>query len=286
MNLTSARELKNLLDQYGFSFTKSLGQNFLIDQNIVDKIIRQGQIEGENVLEIGPGIGTMTYSIAQKAKKVLAIEVDQSLKDILAYTLGEFSNVKVHFADVLKTDIEKLAQEYFGDQPFKVVANLPYYITSPILIYLLKSQANISEIIVMMQKEVAQRIVADQSKKDYGSISVFIAYFGQAEILMTVPNTVFMPKPKVDSAVIKIKIDNKNKDVNIGALEKILRAAFGQRRKTILNSLSKGLGLEKSQIEAVLNSLEIPTTYRAENISLEEYLQLSRELIKNGGKDV
>lgn len=286
MNLTSPRELKNLLDQYGFSFSKSLGQNFLIDQNIVDKIVDQGQIQGENILEIGPGIGTLTYSMAQKAKKVLAIEVDESLRDLLSYTLGEFSNVKVHFADVLKTNIEEVTREYFGDEPFKVVANLPYYITSPILIYLLKSQAKISEIIVMMQKEVAQRIVADKSKKEYGSISVFISYFGPAEILMNVPKTVFMPQPKVDSAVVKIKVTNEDRPIKIEDLEKVLRAAFGQRRKTILNSLSKGLDLEKSFVEEVLASLDLSTTYRAENLSLDEYLLLGQKLLDQGGKNV
>lgn len=286
MNLTSPRELKNLLDSYGFSFTKSLGQNFLIDQNIVDKIVDQGQIEGENILEIGPGIGTLTYSMGKKAKKVLAIEVDESLREILSYTLGEFSNVKIHFADVLKTNIEEVAREYFGDEPFKVVANLPYYITSPILIYLLKSQANISEIIVMMQKEVAQRIVADKTKKDYGSISVFISYFGPAQILMNVPKTVFMPQPKVDSAVVKIKVTRDDRDIKIEDLERVLRAAFGQRRKTILNSLSKGLDIDKGTVEKVLASLDLPSNYRAENLSLEEYLLLGKELLDQGGKDV
>lgn len=285
MNLTSPKDLKNLLDKYGFNFTKSLGQNFLIDQNIVDKIIKESEIEGENVLEIGPGIGSLTREIAKVSKKVVAIEIDQKLKPILSETIGEFENAEVVFEDVLKVDINQLAKEKFGDESFKVVANLPYYITSPILIYLLKSHANISDIIVMMQREVADRIAADVGNKQYGSISVFLKYFGDSKILMNVPNTVFMPKPKVGSSVIKLSVNKDKRDEKIEDLEKVLRAGFGKRRKTILNSLSSGLNLDKETIRNILSELDIKETSRAENLSLEDYLKITKILREVDGND-
>lgn len=285
MNLTSPREIKNLLERHNFSFTKSLGQNFLIDQNIVDKILKEGNLEGENVLEIGSGIGTLTASMAKLAKKVVVVEIDESLKPILKETLYGLDNVEVIFSDILKTDLEKISRDLFNGESFKVVANLPYYITTPILEYLLKSQSPISEIIVMMQKEVANRIVAKVGTKDYGSITVFLKYFGDSSILMNVPKTVFMPKPKVDSAVIKLTI-RKNVDVNeVENLEKVLRAGFGKRRKTILNSLSSGLNIEKSEVLEILSQIEINENSRAENLSLEEYLLLSKKLIEEGDSD-
>lgn len=285
MNLTSPREIKNLLERHDFSFTKSLGQNFLIDQNIVDKILKEGNLEGENVLEIGSGIGTLTASMAKLAKKVVVVEIDESLKPILKETLYGLDNVEVIFSDILKTDLEKISRDLFNGESFKVVANLPYYITTPILEYLLKSQSPISEIIVMMQKEVANRIVAKVGTKDYGSITVFLKYFGDSSILMNVPKTVFMPKPKVDSAVIKLTI-RKNVDVNeVENLEKVLRAGFGKRRKTILNSLSSGLNIEKSEVLEILSQIEINENSRAENLSLEEYLLLSKKLIEEGDSD-
>lgn len=285
MNLTSPREIKNLLERHDFSFTKSLGQNFLIDQNIVDKILKEGNLEGENVLEIGSGIGTLTASMAKLAKKVVVVEIDESLKPILKETLYGLDNVEVIFSDILKTDLEKISRDLFNGESFKVVANLPYYITTPILEYLLKSQSPISEIIVMMQKEVANRIVAKVGTKDYGSITVFLKYFGDSSVLMNVPKTVFMPKPKVDSAVIKLTI-RKNVDVNeVENLEKVLRAGFGKRRKTILNSLSSGLNIEKSEVLEILSQIEINENSRAENLSLEEYLLLSKKLIEEGDSD-
>lgn len=279
MNLTSPKELKFILEKHGFSFTKSLGQNFLIDQNIVDKIIKEGSIEGENILEIGPGIGTMTHSMAKLAKKVVAIEIDEKLKPILKETVGNFDNTEVIFSDVLKTDIKKLAGEKFGGEPFKVVANLPYYITSPILVYLLKSKANISEIIVMMQREVADRIASSVGNKEYGSISVFIKYFGDSKIIMNVPNTVFMPKPKIGSAVIKITLNKEDRRISIEALEKVLRAAFQQRRKTVVNSLASGLGIEKDEVRNALKKLGISETFRAENLSLNDFLEVAEKLV-------
>lgn len=285
MNLTSPKVLKSLLERHNFSFTKSLGQNFLIDQNIIDKILREGNVQGENILEIGSGIGTLTASMAKLAKKVVVVEIDEKLKPILSETLFGFDNVEVIFSDILKTDLDKISKESFNGESFKVVANLPYYITSPILEYLLKSKSNISEIIVMMQKEVATRIVADVGTKEYGSISVFIKYFGDSEILMNVPKTVFMPKPKVDSAVVKLKIRDHIDVEEVEKLEKILRAGFGKRRKTILNSLSSGLNREKTEVLEILEKLGINENSRAENLSLKEFLELTEMLLRKGESD-
>ncbi|MFB0972839.1 MAG: 16S rRNA (adenine(1518)-N(6)/adenine(1519)-N(6))-dimethyltransferase RsmA [Tissierellia bacterium] len=285
MNLTSPKVLKSLLERHNFSFTKSLGQNFLIDQNIIDKILREGNVQGENILEIGSGIGTLTASMAKLAKKVVVVEIDEKLKPILSETLFGFDNVEVIFSDILKTDLDKISKESFNGESFKVVANLPYYITSPILEYLLKSKSNISEIIVMMQKEVATRIVADVGTKEYGSISVFLKYFGDSEILMNVPKTVFMPKPKVDSAVVKLKIRDHIDVEEVEKLEKILRAGFGKRRKTILNSLSSGLNREKTEVLEILEKLGINENSRAENLSLKEFLELTEMLLRKGESD-
>lgn len=278
MNLTSPKVLKDLLERHNFSFTKSLGQNFLIDQNIIDKIIREGNIQDENILEIGSGIGTLTVSMAKLAKKVVVVEIDEKLKPILSETLFGMDNVEVIFSDILKTSLDKISQVSFNGESYKVVANLPYYITTPILEYLLKSKSNISEIIVMMQKEVATRIVADVGTKEYGSISVFLKYFGESEILMNVPKTVFMPKPKVDSAVIRLKIRDNIDIEEVESLEKVLRAGFGKRRKTILNSLSSGLNREKIEVLEILEKLGINENSRAENLSLEEFLALTEML--------
>ncbi len=279
MNLTSPRELKFLLDKHGFNFTKSLGQNFLIDNNIVEKIVREGNIEGENVLEIGPGIGTLTREMQKYAKKIVAIEIDEKLRPLLSETVGDFDNVNIIFSDVLKLDIKKVTEEEFGGESFKVIANLPYYITTPILINLLKSEANISELIVMMQREVAERIVANVGNKEYGSISVFLKYFGDSKIVMHVPNTVFMPKPKVGSSVIKLTVNKEKKSQDINSLEKVLRAGFQMRRKTILNSLSSGLAIEKRDLKEVLESLGLKENFRAENLTLEDFLNLAEKLI-------
>lgn len=282
MNLTSPKVLKDLLERHNFSFTKSLGQNFLIDQNIIDKIIREGNIQDENILEIGSGIGTLTVSMAKLAKKVVVVEIDEKLKPILSETLFGMDNVEVIFSDILKTSLDKISQVSFNGESYKVVANLPYYITTPILEYLLKSKSNISEIIVMMQKEVATRIVADVGTKEYGSISVFLKYFGESEILMNVPKTVFMPKPKVDSAVIRLKIRDNIDIEEVESLEKVLRAGFGKRRKTILNSLSSGLNREKIEVLEILEKLGINENSRAENLSLEEFLALTEMLWRKG----
>lgn len=280
--LTSPKTIIDLLERHGFRFSKSLGQNFLIDQNIVDKIIEKSEIKkDDNVLEIGPGIGVLTRELAENAKKVVAVEVDETLRPILAETLENIGNAEVHYSDVLKLNLKEFTKEKFGDENFKVVANLPYYITTPILTFLLKSGVNITDIVVMVQSEVADRMVANLGSKDYSSISLFLKYFGDAKRLMTVPNTVFMPKPKVSSAVVRLKVENENRDIPIAELEKTLRAAFQMRRKTILNSLSSGLSIEKEVIKDVLGELNLSENLRAENLNLKDYLELTKRLVNS-----
>ncbi len=280
--LTSPKTIIDLLERHGFRFSKSLGQNFLIDQNIVDKIIEKSEIKkADNVLEIGPGIGVLTRELAENAKKVVAVEVDETLRPILAETLENIGNAEVHYSDVLKLNLKEFTKEKFGDENFKVVANLPYYITTPILTFLLKSGVNITDIVVMVQSEVADRMVANLGSKDYSSISLFLKYFGDAKRLMTVPNTVFMPKPKVSSAVVRLKVENENRDIPIAELEKTLRAAFQMRRKTILNSLSSGLSIEKEVIKDVLGELNLSENLRAENLNLKDYLELTKRLVNS-----
>lgn len=280
--LTSPKTIIDLLERHGFRFSKSLGQNFLIDQNIVDKIIKKSEIKkADNVLEIGPGIGVLTRELAENAKKVVAVEVDETLRPILAETLENIGNAEVHYSDVLKLNLKEFTKEKFGDENFKVVANLPYYITTPILTFLLKSGVNITDIVVMVQSEVADRMVANLGSKDYSSISLFLKYFGDAKRLMTVPNTVFMPKPKVSSAVVRLKVENENRDIPIAELEKTLRAAFQMRRKTILNSLSSGLSIEKEVIKDVLGELNLSENLRAENLNLKDYLELTKRLVNS-----
>jgi 16S rRNA (adenine1518-N6/adenine1519-N6)-dimethyltransferase len=282
--LTSPAEIKVLLERYNFSFSKSLGQNFLIDENIVRKIIDEADVDMKNVLEIGPGIGTLTTELSKRAKKVLAVEVDLSLKEILSENLSDCENVEVVFEDFLDFDIKKASEEYFSGEEFKVVANLPYYITTPILEKLLESDANISEIVVMMQKEVANRIVSKPNNKEYGSITVFIKYFGEAKILMNIPKTVFMPKPKIDSSMVKIEILNKDKTL-LKPFESVLRAAFQMRRKTILNALSNGLKIDKEKIREIFRHSGINENDRAENLDIDDYMKITKLLCEEGFYD-
>ena len=279
MNLTSPTEIKIILSKYGFRFSKSLGQNFLVDNNTVLKIIEKADIKNtDNVLEIGPGIGTLTREIAKNSKKVVSIEVDETLKPILKETISEFENAKIIYSDILKLDLKTVTKENFGDEKYKVIANLPYYITTPILEFLLKSKTNIDDITVMVQKEVAERMTANPGSKSYGSLSVYIKYFGDAKKVLQVPKTVFIPRPDVDSAVVKISINEKYQEIESEELEKVLRAGFGKRRKTILNSFSSGLNIEKEEMEKILEKLELQKNLRAENLSIEDFIKVAKEI--------
>jgi 16S rRNA (adenine1518-N6/adenine1519-N6)-dimethyltransferase len=279
---------RGILEKYGFSFKKSLGQNFLIDTNILKKIVGFAELnEASGVIEIGPGIGALTEQLARSSKKVVAFEIDQRLLPILAETLSPYSNVKVIHEDVLKADVKEAINEEFQEiSDLMVVANLPYYVTTPIIMKLLEEQLPIRGIVVMLQKEVADRISASPGTKDYGSLSIAIQYYMEAEVVMIVPKTVFVPQPNVDSAVIRLTkrekpaVQVKDEDFFF----QVTRTSFAQRRKTLLNNLLSGLTdgkQKKDEILEALNKSGIDPSRRGETLSLEEFAQLANELYSN-----
>ena len=269
--------LKEVLETYGFSFTKSLGQNFLIDGNIIHKIIEGAGITKEdNVVEIGTGIGTLTQELSLTSKHVLAFEIDRTLEPILQDTLRDCTNTDIVFEDVLKADLKKEVEEVFGQEPFKVVANLPYYVTTPILGRLLEEGLNITSITVMVQKEVGERMVAKPGTKDYGALSVFIQFFTTPMMVTKVPKTVFLPKPKVDSIVVTMKVKEPVIGIEGEKFFKIVKGAFSKRRKTIINALSTyGLPVEKEDIRRALEKSNILESRRGEELSVEEFIVLT-----------
>lgn len=274
-----------ILEKYGFSFKKSLGQNFLIDTNILNRIVDHANLtENTGVIEIGPGIGALTEQLARRSKKVVAFEIDQRLLPILEDTLSPYSNVEVIHQDVLKADVGVIiAKEFEGIEDIMVVANLPYYVTTPIIMKLLEEKLPIRGIVVMLQKEVAERISANPGTKDYGSLSIAVQYYTVAETVMIVPKTVFVPQPYVDSAVIRLTVRETPKVAveDEDFFFHITKASFAQRRKTILNNLTSQLpgGKEKKeQILQALHDVNIDPTRRGETLSIEEYAQLSAAL--------
>ena len=271
--LYSPKIVKEIIDLYDFKFKKSLGQNFLIDKNFVDKIIDIADIENENVLEIGPGIGTITYEMAKTAKKVLAVEIDENLIPILQQNLEEFSNVKVINQDILKVDLKKLIEEEFSNQSFKVVSNLPYYITTPIIELLITSNFPCQDMTIMVQKEVAQRMVASANDKDYSSLSVFVKFYSDAKILVNLPKTVFMPQPKIDSSILNLKLRIYDENVDQKKLFNLVRAGFNKRRKTILNSLSDVAS--KEDLKIAFEKTGLRENLRAENLSIDDFIKLA-----------
>lgn len=278
--LYSPKYVKEIIDRYGFKFSKSLGQNFLIDGNIVRKIVQGANITKEDyVLEVGPGIGTLTEELALNAKKVVSVELDRSLLPVLEDTLQAYDNVEIVHGDILKIDVKKIIDEKFGGGPVKVVANLPYYVTTPILGMFLEENLNIESITVMIQKEVADRMVASHGSKTYGSLSVFVNFYSKPEIILKAPKTVFMPQPKIDSSVIKLNIKKELPDVNSEQLFKVVKAGFSKRRKTVLNALSSyGFDLDKEFIKESLEEIGISPEIRAENLSLEDFINISKIL--------
>ncbi|MED1206019.1 16S rRNA (adenine(1518)-N(6)/adenine(1519)-N(6))-dimethyltransferase RsmA [Heyndrickxia acidicola] len=276
---------KEILNKYGFSFKKSLGQNFLVDPNILKKITEFAELTDQSgAIEIGPGIGALTEHLARASKKVVAFEIDQRLLPILDDTLSPYGNVKIIHQDVLKADVSEMIQEEFQQvKDLMVVANLPYYVTTPIIMKLLEERLPIRGIVVMLQKEVADRISAKPGTKDYGSLSIAIQYYTKAEAVMIVPKTVFMPQPNVDSAVIRLtKREQPAAQVtNEEFFFSVTRAAFAQRRKTILNNLTSQLpdGKEKKQqIIDILEEVNIEPSRRGETLSIQEFADLSNEL--------
>lgn len=279
---------KKILEKYGFSFKKSLGQNFLIDTNILNRIVDHAGLTSESgAIEIGPGIGALTEQLLRRSKKVVAFEIDQRLLPILEETLAPYPNKKIIHQDVLKADVASIIAEEFSDtEDVLVVANLPYYVTTPIIMKLLEDRLPIKGLVVMLQKEVAERIAAKPGTKDYGSLSIAVQYYTEPETVMIVPKTVFVPQPNVDSAVIRLTVREKPK-VSVrdeGFFFQITRASFAQRRKTILNNLTSGLPQGKEKKEAILTALEeanIEPTRRGETLSIEEFAQLSDALYSN-----
>lgn len=274
-----------ILEKYGFSFKKSLGQNFLIDTNILKKIVSFAELtDHSGAIEIGPGIGALTEQLARLSKKVVAFEIDQRLLPILADTLAPYDNVKVIHSDVLKADVQQVIAEEFSEfEDIVVVANLPYYVTTPIIMKLLEERLPIRGIVCMLQKEVADRISAVPGTKDYGSLSIAVQYYTEAETVMIVPKTVFVPQPNVDSAVIRLtKRESpavKVKDEQF--FFQVTKACFAQRRKTLLNNLTSQLADGKRKKGEILSALEtsgIEPSRRGETLSLAEFARLSDEL--------
>lgn len=272
-----------VLQKYNFVFQKKFGQNFLIDTHVLDKIIRAAEITKDDfVLEIGPGIGTMTQYLACAAGKVAAVEIDRSLIPILEDTLDGYDNVRIINNDILKVDIAKLAEEENGGKPIKVVANLPYYITTPIIMGLFEKHVPLKSITVMVQKEVADRMQTGPGSKDYGALSLAVQYYAEPYIVANVPPNCFMPRPKVGSAVIRLERYEKPpvevRDEKL--MFRIIRASFNQRRKTLANGLknSPELDFSKEEIEAAILSLGKGASVRGEALTLEEFAQLSDKL--------
>lgn len=266
----------HILKAFGLRASKRLGQNFLINSAIVQGIVTAAEIEaGDRVLEIGPGIGTLTQGLAEAGAQVTAVELDKKLPAVLAETLKGYDNVKIVPGDILKTDIREL----MGQQPFKVAANLPYYITTPILMALLEQKLPITKIVTMVQKEVAERMIASPGGKDYGALSVAVQYFTAPEIVLEVPPSSFLPPPAVDSVVISCRVlENPSVSVEDEKMFfRVVRTSFGQRRKTLFNAL-KGLGLDKEIVAAALEKTGIEPSRRGETLSLQEFAKLSDEL--------
>ncbi len=280
--LYSPKVMKEILEKYGFKFSKGLGQNFIIDKNVIDNICDSAQIDDKTgVIEIGPGLGTLTQSLCKRAKKVIAIEIDSSLKEVHKETLP-YKNLELVYEDFLKLDLDKLIDEKLAGLEVKVVANLPYYITTPIIMKILEGRHRISTIAIMIQKEVAQRLVADPGTKEYGAITLAVKYYSSARIAMIVPNTVFIPKPKVDSAVVVFNVLERPvvSVENEKLLFEIIKASFGKRRKTLLNSLSSGLSYSKDEIREALESCKIDMSIRGEKLSIEQFAHIANNLIK------
>lgn len=269
-----------ILQKYNFNFQKKFGQNFLINTGVLEDIIDAAEVTDEDmVLEIGPGIGTMTQYLCENARQVIAVEIDTNLIPILKDTLSAYDNVRIINDDILKVDINELAREYNNGRPIKVVANLPYYITTPIIMGLFESHVPIESITVMVQKEVADRMQAGPGTKDYGALSLAVQYYSKPQIVVNVPPSCFMPQPKVGSTVISLKRHQQPvvqlEDEKL--MFKVIRASFNQRRKTLANGLNNygGINLTKEQIQQSIEELGVPVNIRGEALSLEQFACLS-----------
>ncbi|HJC82148.1 MAG TPA: 16S rRNA (adenine(1518)-N(6)/adenine(1519)-N(6))-dimethyltransferase RsmA [Candidatus Anaerostipes avicola] len=281
--LSNPQKTIEVIQKYQFDFQKKFGQNFLIDGRVLEKIMDAADITKEDfVLEIGPGIGTMTQYLAERAREVLAVEIDKNLIPILAETLSEYENVDILNADILKTDLNKIAEEKNGGHQIKVVANLPYYITTPIIMGLFESHVPVENVTVMVQKEVADRMQAGPGTKDYGALSLAVQYYAEPYIAANVPPNCFMPRPKVGSAVIRLT-KHKTPPVQVKnekLLFQLIRASFNQRRKTLQNGIKNfsGLNFSKEEVAEALEQMGVSPTIRGEALTLEQFAQLSNLL--------
>lgn len=285
-NLGNPKNTIEIIQKYEFMFQKKFGQNFLIDTHVLEKIISSAGVTKEDcVLEIGPGIGTMTQYLAENARQVVAVEIDKNLIPILGETLAGYDNVTIINEDILKVDIKEIAEKYNDGRPIKVVANLPYYITTPIIMGLFESGVPIDNITVMVQKEVADRMQEGPGSKDYGALSLAVQYYAEPEIVAIVPPNCFIPRPNVGSAVIRLT-RHKEMPVQVKDAEhmfRIIRASFNQRRKTLQNGLNNSpeIPYSKEKILAAIEQMGLPATVRGEALSLAQFAQLSDILGEN-----
>lgn len=284
MNLSKPSELKEILARHGFSFSKSLGQNFLIDSNVLDKIVTAANICADDcVLEIGPGAGTLTRCLAQAAKRVVAVEIDKALIPVLNETMAEYENFKLINEDILKVDLEKLVETEFGGSGFHVVANLPYYITTPIVMALLENKLPVKSMTVMVQKEVADRMCAKSGGKDYGALSVAVQYYCTASVICKAEPHCFIPQPRVASSVVSLRVGEKPtvsvKDEKL--FFAVVKSAFGQRRKTMLNAVSKSpfVLADKEKIADIFDKMGLSSDIRGEKMSIEQFAEFTDLLL-------
>lgn len=280
LDLTSPAQLTDLLRRHDVHPTKRFGQNFLVDRNVLNKILDALELhEGDRVLEIGPGAGTLTLALAERSANVVAVEIDRRLMSVLEEVLSDHPNVRVINADILGLNLPQFLSHHFGSERVKVVGNLPYYITSPIISALIQSRAQVSTIVLMIQKEVAERLRAAPGTKDYGSMSVFVQYYCEPEIIAHVSKNVFVPAPDVSSAIVRLRLREKP-PVEVSSDDRffdVVHCAFGQRRKTLLNSLADcpALGISKDQVAQVLHAARIDPSRRAETLSLDEFARIA-----------
>ncbi len=281
--LSNIKTVREILSRHGFSFSKKLGQNFIVNPSVCPRIAELGGVGPDTgVLEIGPGVGVLTWELASRAKKVVAIELDQRLLPVLAQTLEEFHNVCVIQGDVLQIDLADLIQREFGGMEVVICANLPYYITSPILMRLLESKLPVRSITVMVQKEAAVRICAQPGSRQAGALSAAVRYYAQPQILFQVSRGSFLPAPEVDSAVIRLDVRQQPavSPRDEALFFRVIRAGFSQRRKTLPNALSAGLGIDKAQAAAALERAGVPATARAEQLTLEDFCRLTSQIFE------
>lgn len=283
-SLGSGKNTAEIIQKYQFNFQKKFGQNFLIDSNILNKIVQSAEVTKEDcVLEIGPGIGTMTQYLAEAAREVVAVEIDKNLIPILKDTLSAYNNVTVINEDILKVDLNQIVQDKNGGRPIKVVANLPYYITTPIIMGLFENHVPLKSITIMVQKEVADRMQVGPGTKDYGALSLAVQYYAKPEIITRVPASCFMPRPNVDSTVIRLE---RYEEPPVSVKDEkylfaVIRASFNQRRKTLANGLTNAgnLGVNRQLVEEALTQMGLSATARGEALTLSQFAELSNYLV-------